>query len=188
MKLYIKYMVSNRCKWAVKEILKQLELHFVFVELGEVEILENLSDNMSLELKKSLKELGLELMEDKRAVLIEKIKNAIIEMIYHPEEMTKVNISNYLSDKLNYDYNYLSTLFTQVQGISIEHFIILHKIERIKELLAYNEMNISEISLMMNYSSAAHLSNQFKNITGLSPLNFKKQMDKRRNPIEEIGK
>jgi len=186
MKLYIKYMVSNRCKMAVKEELKKLGLHFIVVDLGEVEIMETITPVQRESLKKSLLDSGLELMDDKRAVLIEKIKNIIIEMIHHSDEMIKTNFSDYLSEKLNHDYTYLANLFSEVQGSTIEHFIINHKIERIKELIIYDELNITEIAWKMNYSSVAHLSNQFKKVTGLSPSHFKQLKDKRRSQIEDI--
>ncbi len=186
LKLFIKYMVSNRCKMAVKEILKKLGLHFIVVELGEVEVMENLSAEQREDLKSDLLDAGLELMDDKRAVLIEKIKNAIIEMVHYSEEPIKVNFSDYLSEKLKHDYTYLANLFSEVQGTTIEHFIINHKIERIKELIIYDELTISEIAWKMNYSSVAHLSNQFKKVTGLSPSHFKKMKVKRRNQIEDI--
>jgi len=186
MKLYIKYMVSNRCKMAVKEELKKLGLHFIVVDLGEVEIMETITPEQRESLKASLYDSGLELMDDKRAVLIEKIKNTIIEMIHHSDEMIKTNFSDYLSEKLNHDYTYLANLFSEVQGTTIEHFIINHKIERIKELIIYDELNITEIAWKMNYSSVAHLSNQFKKVTGLSPSHFKQLKDKRRSQIEDI--
>lgn len=180
-------MVSNRCKMAVKEELKKLGLHFIVVDLGEVEIMENISMEQREKLKFSLLNSGLELMDDKKAMLIEKIKNVIIEMVHHSTENIKVNFSDYLSEKLNHDYTYLSNLFSEVQGTTIEQFIISHKTERIKELIIYGELNITEIAWKMNYSSVAHLSSQFKKVTGLSPSHFKQMKDKRRNPIEEIG-
>jgi AraC-like DNA-binding protein len=179
-------MVSTRCKMAVKEELKKLGLHFIVVDLGEVEIMENISAEEREQLKIALLNSGLELMDDKRAVLIEKIKNVIIEMVHHSDEMIKTNFSDFLSEKLNHDYTYLANLFSEVQGTTIEHFIISHKIERIKELIIYDELNITEIAWKMNYSSVAHLSNQFKKVTGLSPSHFKQLKDKRRRPIEEI--
>ena len=180
-------MVSNRCKMAVKEELKKLGLHFIVVDLGEVEIMENISEEKREQLKIGLLSSGLELMDDKRAMLIEKIKNIIIEMVHHSDGLIKINFSDFLSEKLNHDYTYLANLFSEVQGSTIEHFIISHKIERIKELIIYNELNITEIAFKMNYSSVAHLSNQFKKVTGLSPSHFKNLKDKRRSPIEEIG-
>ena len=188
MKLHIKYMVSNRCKMAVKDELKKLGLHFIVVDLGEVDIMENISTDQREQLKTALLVSGLELMDDKKAVLIEKIKNVIIEMVHHTDDgMIKINFSDFLSEKLNYDYTYMANLFSEVQGTTIEQFIILHKIERIKELIIYDELNITEIAYKMNYSSVAHLSNQFKKMTGLSPSHFKQLKDKRRNSIEQIG-
>lgn len=180
-------MVSSRCKMAVKEELKKLGLHFIVVELGEVEIMENLTIEQRELVKIALLNSGLELMDDKRAMLIEKIKNAIIQMVHHTDELIKVNFSDYLSEKLNHDYTYLANLFSEVQGTTIEQFIISHKVERIKELIIYGELNITEIAWKMNYSSVAHLSNQFKKVTGLSPSHFKQLKDKRRSPIEDVG-
>jgi AraC-like DNA-binding protein len=179
-------MVSNRCKMAVKEELKKLDLHFIVVDLGEVEIMENLDDEQRILLKKALLASGLELMDDKKAMLIERIKNVIIELVHHSEEEIKINFSNHLSEKLHYDYTYMANLFSEVQGTTIEQFIIAHKIERIKELIIYGELNITEIAWKMNYSSVAHLSNQFKKMTGLSPSHFRNLKDKRRLPIEDI--
>jgi len=180
-------MVSARCKMAVKEELKKLGLHFIVVDLGEVEIMENISAEQRQELKTALLNSGLELMDDKRAMLIEKIQNVITEMIHYSEEIPKMNYSDFISEKLDYDYTYLSNLFSEVKGITIQQFIIIHKIERAKELLLYDELNLTEISYKLHYSSVAHLSNQFKKITGLTPSDYKKMKDKRRRPIEEIG-
>jgi AraC-like DNA-binding protein len=180
-------MVSNRCKMAVKDELRNLGLHFIVVDLGEVEIMENISMDQRETLKANLLRSGLELMDDKKAMLIEKIKTVIIEMVHHSDEIIKVNFSDYLSEKMNHDYTYLSNLFSEVQGTTIEQFIISHKTERIKELIIYGEHNITEIAWKMGYSSVAHLSSQFKKVTGLSPSHFKQMKDKRRSPIEEIG-
>ncbi len=180
-------MVSNRCKMMVKDELKKLGLHFIIVDLGVVEIMEDISDEKRELLKANLIESGLELMDDKRAILIEKVKNVIIQMIHYAEEPIKVTFSEHLSEKLNQNYTYLANLFSEVQGTTIEQFMILHKVERIKELIIYDELNITEIAWKMNYSSVAHLSTQFKKITGLSPSHFKSLKDKRRNPIEELG-
>ncbi len=187
MKLFIKYMVSTRCKMVVKEELKKIGLHFIIVDLGEIEIMENISEDKRALLRKGLANSGLELMDDKKAILIEKIKNVIIEMVHYSEEMPKVNYSDYISEKLHHDYTYLSNIFSEVKGMTIQQFIITHKIERAKELLLYDEYNLTEISYKLNYSSVAHLSNQFKKVTGLTPSHFKKLKEKRRNPIEEIG-
>jgi AraC-like DNA-binding protein len=171
----------------VKDVLKNLGLHFMVVDLGEVEIMEDINEETRNELKKALIVSGLELMDDKKAMLIEKINNVITEMIHYSDEAPKMNYSDYISDKLKYDYTYLSNLFSEVKGITIQQFIIIHKIERAKELLLYDEMNLTEISYKLHYSSVAHLSNQFKKVTGLSPSQFKNLKDKRRKPIEEIG-
>jgi AraC-like DNA-binding protein len=187
LKLHIKYMVSNRCKMAVKEELKKFGLHFIVVDLGEVEIMENISTEQRERLKIALLGVGFELMDDRKAVLIEQIKNVIVEMVHHTEETIKTNFSDFLSKKLNYDYTYMANLFSEVQGTTIEQFIISHKIERIKELIIYDELNITQIAWKMNYSSVAHLSNQFKKVTGLSPSHFKQLKNKRRSPIEEVG-
>lgn len=186
MKLYIKYMVSNRCKMAVKDELKKLGLHFILVDLGEIEIMENITVEKRESLRIGLRTSGLELMDDKRAVLIEKVKNVIIEMVHYSDEIPKVNYSEYIAEKLKFDYTYLSNVFSEVKGITIQQFIITHKIERVKELLIYDEMSLTQISYKMHYSSVAHLSNQFKKITGLTPSQFKKLKNRKRNPIEEI--
>jgi AraC-like DNA-binding protein len=186
LKLYIKYMVSTRCKMVVKEELKKLGLHFILVELGVVDIMENISIEQHDQIKEALLKSGLELMDDKKAVLIERIRNIIIEMVHYSEELPKTNFSDYLSEKLNYDYTYLANLFSDVQGTTIEKYIIAHKIERVKELIIYDELNLTEIAWLMHYSSVAHLSNQFKKITGLTPSHFKNLKNKRRNPIEDV--
>lgn len=173
---------------AVKDALKKLGLHFIVVDLGEVEVMETITAEQREHLTHILRESGLELMDDKRAVLVERIKNSIIEMVHYNEEQIKVNFSDFISNKLKHDYTYLANLFSEIQGTTIEHFIISHKIERIKELIIYDELNITEIAWKMNYSSVAHLSNQFKKVTGLSPSHFKQLKNKRRKPIEEIEK
>ena len=180
-------MVSARCKMVVKDELKKLGLHFIVVDLGEVEIMENISNDVRDKLKSALFNSGLELMDDKKAVLIEKIKNVIIDMIHYSDEVPKMNYSDYISEKLHHDYTYLSNIFSEVKGITIQQFIIIHKIERAKELMLYDELNLTEISYKLHYSSVAHLSNQFKKITGLTPSHFKQLKDKRRSPIEDIG-
>ena len=187
MKLYIKYMVSIRCKMLVKSELKNLGLHFIVVELGEIEIMENISAGQREQLKLALAQSGLELMDDQKASLIEKIKKVIIEMVHYADELPKIKNSDYLSEKLNYDYTYIANLFSEVAGITIEHYIIEHKIERVKELLLYDELNLTQISYKMSYSSVAHLSNQFKKVTGLTPSQFKQLKDKRRKSLEDVG-
>ncbi|WP_395047722.1 ATP-binding protein, partial [Flavobacterium sp.] len=173
MKLYIKNMVSNRCKIIVKDILNEFDLDYVVVDFGEVEIMQNISENQREELRKLLSESGLELMDDKKSVLIEKIKNTIIEIINSSNEGNKINFSHSLSEKVNHNYNYIANLFSEIQGVTIEQFIISLKVARIKELIIYGDLNISEIAWKMNYSSVAHLSSQFKKVTGLSPSHFR---------------
>ena len=180
-------MVSLRCKMMVKEVLKDLDLHFIVVDLGEVEIMEELIPEQREELKKALLLSGLELMDGKKAILIERITNVITEMIHGSDELPIMNYSNHISEKLHYDYTYLSNLFSEVKGMTIQQFIIIHKVERVKELIIYDELNITEIAWKLNYSSVAHLSNQFKKVTGFSPTHFKQLKQKRRNPIEDIG-
>ncbi len=185
-KLYIKYMVSLRCKMMVKEELKKLGIKYVAVELGMVEILEDLTQEQREQLKVNLHKSGLELLDNKKSILIEKIKNVITEMIHYSDELPKVNYSEYISEKLGYDYTYLANTFSEVKGITIQQFIINHKIERVKELLLYDELNLTEISYKLNYSSVAHLSNQFKKVTGLSPSFYKQLGQKRKNNLENL--
>jgi AraC-like DNA-binding protein len=180
-------MVSNRCKMVVKDELKKLGFHFIFVDLGEIEIMEDLTGGQLDQLRTALLDSGLELMDDKRAILIEKIKTLIVEMVHDSNDLTKINHSDYISEKLKMDYTYLSNIFSEVKGTTIQQYIITHKIEKVKELIMYGELNLTEIAYKLNYSSVAHLSNQFKKITGLSPSHFKQLKDKRRSPIEEIG-
>ncbi|HEX7754575.1 MAG TPA: AraC family transcriptional regulator [Niabella sp.] len=186
LKLYIKNMVCIRCKMVVKDELVNLGLHYSLIELGEIEVIENITNEQREFLKIALLKSGLELMDDKKSVLIQKIKNAIIELVHYSEEPLAVNLSGYLSDKLHYNYTYLANLFSEVQGITIEKFFIAHKIERVKELLVYNELKLTEIAYLMHYSSVAHLSNQFKKVTGLTPSHFKQLKDKRRSMLDNL--
>jgi len=179
-------MVSARCKMVVKEELKKLGLHYIVVHLGEIEILEEIKTIQRETLKIALQKSGLELMDDKKAILIEKIKNVIVEMVHYSDQPLKVTFSVFLAEKLQHDYTYLSNLFSEVVGTTIEHFIIAHKIERVKELIVYGELNLTEISYLLNYSSVAHLSNQFKKVTGLTPSHFKKLKRKRLNSLEAL--
>lgn len=186
MRLYIKHMVSNRCKIIVQIELERLNIPYKNIELGYVDLKDPLPEVQWKKLNKALNETGLELMEDKKAIMIEKIKRVIIEMVHYSNELPKVKYSCYISEKLSRDYNYLSTCFSEVTGTSIEHFIILHKIERVKELLMYNEYTLTEISYKMDYSSVAHLSNQFKKVTGVTPSSFKKMKNKKRIALEQL--
>lgn len=170
----------------VKEELKKLGLHYSIVDLGMVEIYEDIEPEQREELKLGLFRSGLELLDDKKSILIEKIKNVIIEMIHYSEELPKVNYSDHISEKLSHDYTYLSNTFSEVKGITIQQYIIFHKIERVKELLLYDELTLTEISYRMQYSSVAHLSNQFKKVTGLSPSFYKSLRQKRKGNLENL--
>lgn len=186
MKIFIKYMVSIRCKMLVKSELDKLHIPYTSVELGEVNLEHNITSEQRQQLNAALKKSGLELMDDKKAMLIERIKNVIIEMVHYIDEPPLTKFSTFLSEKLNHDYTYLANLFSEVTGTTIEHFIIMHKIERVKELLVYDELNLTEIAFKMRYSSVGHLSNQFKKVTGLSPSHFKQMKDKRLNNLENL--
>ena len=179
-------MVCIRCKMVVKEELSKLGLHYTSVELGEVNILENISALQQYQFNVALLKSGLELIEDKKSVLIQKIKNVIIELVHYSEEPLAINFSDYLSQQLQLDYTYLANLFSEVQGTTIEHFIIAHKIERVKEMLVYDELNLTEIAYQMHYSSVAHLSAQFKKVTGLTPSHFKQIKTKRLAMLEDV--
>jgi AraC-like DNA-binding protein len=170
----------------VKDELTKLGILYNVVELGEVTILENMSAAQQELFRIALLKSGLELMDDKKSVLIQKIKNIIVELVHYSEEPLKINLSDYLSQTLHHDYTYLANLFSVVQGITIERFYISHKIERVKELLVYDEFSLTEIADMMHYSSVSHLSNQFKKVTGLSPSHFKRLKEKRRSMLEDL--
>ena len=186
MDLHIKNMVSNRCKMIVKSELEKLGINYNTLNLGEVEITDDLSEENKNLLNINLKKSGLGLIEDKKSILVEKIKNSIIELVHYSEDQIKINFSDYLSQKLDFDYTYLANLFSEHQGITIEHFFLSHKIERVKELLIYGELNITEIADRMHYSSVAHLSNQFKKMTGLTPSAYKHLKVKKRKPLEKV--
>lgn len=185
MKLFIKNMVSLRCKLLVKAELDKVGIAYSKVELGEVEIIGELSMAQRGKLQRVLLESGLELMDDDKVKLLEKIKNVIIEMVHYADDLPQVNFSDYLSNKIGIDYKRLSTLFSQTKGVTIEHYIILHKIEKVKELLIYDELTLSEIAYRMHYSSAAHLSNQFKKVTGLTPTFFR-SLRLQRRALEDL--
>lgn len=179
-------MVSLRCKMLVKEELKKLGLDYVKLNLGMVETMGEITHEKRIQLKNNLLKSGLELLDDKKSILIERIKNVIVEMVHYNDEIPKTNYSGYLSEKLGYDYTYLANTFSEVQGITIQHYIIKHKIEKAKELLLYNELNLAEIAYKLHYSSPSHLSNQFKKVTGLTPSFFKKMKKKRRQNLENL--
>lgn len=185
-KLYIKYMVSLRCKLKVMEELKKLGIKYVVIDLGMVELFEDITQEQRERLRQNLLKSGLELLDDKRSILVERVKNLIVEMIHYSDELPKINYSDYICEKLGYDYTYLSNLFSEVKGIKIQQYIIIHKIERAKELILYDELNLSEISYKLHYSSVAHFSNQFRKITGLTPSYYKKLKQKRKYNLEDL--
>lgn len=179
-------MVSLRCKLFVADELKKLSIPYLAINLGEVILERHITEEENEKLNLGLKKRGLELMDTKKSRLIEKIKNVVVEMVHYSDELPKVNFSEFLSEKLKHNYTYLANLFSETQGITIEHFIINHKIERVKELIIYDELNLSEIAWKMHYSSVAHLSNQFKRVTGLTPTFFKSLKHKKREMLEEV--
>ncbi|MCC5923262.1 MAG: helix-turn-helix transcriptional regulator [Crocinitomicaceae bacterium] len=186
MKIFIQNMVSLRCKLMVKYQLDKLNIAYKSIELGEVELVLPISPTIKTVLGTALHQSGLELMDDKRAMLIEKIINTVVEMVHHTEERPGLNFSNFLSEKLQMDYQKLSNVFSQTKGVTIEQFIILHKVERIKELIIYDELNLTEIAYKLHYSSVSHLSNQFKRVTGLTPTFFKSLKKRKRINLEDI--
>lgn len=179
-------MVCIRCQMVVKAELEKFGLHYRSVNIGEADILEELNQEQLELLDKSLKKSGLQLIDNKKSILVEKIKSVIIELVHYSEEQLKVNLSDFLSEKLNHDYTYLANLFSEVKGTTIEKFYLNHRIEKVKELIVYDQLNLTEIAFKMHYSSAAHLSNQFKKITGLSPSHFKNLKDLRRGTLENV--
>ncbi|RXM51732.1 AraC family transcriptional regulator [Chryseobacterium sp. CH25] len=179
-------MVSLRCKMVVHQELDRLGIKNAVVDLGTVELLEDISSEQRQLLKENLLTTGLEVLDDKKSILIEKIKNVVIEMIHYSDELPKENFSDYVSEKLGYDYTYLANTFSEVKGMTLQHFIIINKVEKVKELLLYDELNLTEISYKLNYSSVAHLSNQFKKITGLSPSFYKQLKQRRLGNLEDL--
>jgi AraC-like DNA-binding protein len=179
-------MVSLRCKMVVHQELERLGIKNAIVDLGTVELLDDISVELRQILKENLLKTGLEVLDDKKSILIEKIKNVVIEMIHYSEELPKENFSDYVSEKLGYDYTYLANTFSEVKGMTLQHFIIINKVEKVKELLLYDELNLTEISYKLNYSSVAHLSNQFKKITGLSPSFYKQLKQRRLGNLEDL--
>lgn len=186
MKIYIKNMVCNRCIMVVKNELEKLGFQPVNLKLGEVEFQKEIDDVEKSTINNHLKGFGFELIDDKKSRIIEKIKNVIIEQVHHQDNHVKTNLSDVLSSKLHHDYNYLSNLFSEVEGTTIEKYFISQKIEKVKELLVYDELSLSEIAFRLNYSSVAYLSNQFKKITGLTPSHFKQIREDKRKPLDEV--
>ena len=181
-------MVCNRCRMVVKTELEKLGLQPLSVNLGEIELAEKPTSGQLSALKDNLSALGFELIDDKKGRTIEKIKNLVIELIHHAEEQTKLKYSEYLSQKLNRDYSSLSKLFSEVEGLTIEQYIINQKIEKVKELLVYDELSLSEIAWRLGYSSVAHLSAQFKKVSGLTPSFYKDKGMHQRKGLDEVGK
>ena len=186
MNLYIKNMVCNRCIMVVRAELEKFGLHPVSVELGEVEIADDINEEEKEALDDVLNQLGFQLISDKKSRWIEQIKKVLVELVHHQEEQVKTNLSIYISEKLHHDYSYLSNLFSEVQGVTIEQYYIAQKIERVKELLVYDELSLSEIADELNYSSVSHLSKQFKKVTGLTPTHFRQVKEKKRKPLDEV--
>ncbi len=186
MKLYVKYMVSLRCKMIVKQELIKLGIKYVSIELGIIDVYDEISTDDYAALKVGLSHYGLELLDDKKAILIEKIKSVIVEMIHYSEELPPLKYSEYIAKKLGYNYTYLANIFSEVKGITIQQYIIINKIEKVKEMILYNDLNLTEIARLLNYSSVAHLSHQFKKITGLTPSYFRKLRDQKRTSIEDL--
>ncbi len=186
MKLYVKNMACLSCKVFVKEALEELEIHTVKVELGEIETKEDLTKDDKEKLSKKIKKVGLEILENKQGLLIEKIRKVVVEYVYHTEEKIITNFSYFLSSKLNYSYTYLSNFFSEVEATTIEQYVIAMKIERIKELIMFEDFTLTEIAYKLHYSSVAHLSSQFKKVTGLTPSHFKALKKKRRIAIQNL--
>lgn len=185
-KLYIKNMVCDRCKMVVKTELEKLRINPSNVDLGEVTLDRSIDESQKQQIKSTLNRLGFELIDDKRSRLIEQIKTLIIELVHYNNNELRINLSDYLSQKLHHDYNYISNLFSEIEGTTIEKYFIAQKIEKVKELLVYDELTLSEIAFRLNYSSTAHLSSQFKKVTGLTPSHFKKVKTNKRKPLDEV--
>jgi len=179
-------MVSLRCIMLVKSELEKLGLQYESVELCEVDITDDISPEQRENLTNTLKEAGLEVMQDKKSILVERIKAAIIDLVHNTDEQIKINLSSHLSEKLNHNYTYLGFLFSEVKGVTIEKFYLSHKIEKVKELLIYDELSLTEIAWKLHYSSVAHLSNQFRKMTGLTPSQFKKLKNKKHQALEDV--
>lgn len=186
MKLYIKHMVSSRCILLVQNELKKMDIRDARVELGEVQIKKNISQSQREELGAGLAKIGLELISDKRFILIEKIKHVIIKVVHLTDKVLKVKFSEHLSKTLGYSYTYLANIFSKTTGTTIEKQVIKHKIERAKELIIYDELTLTEIAFKLNYSSVGHLSNQFKKVTGYTPSTFKRLSHKKRIELENV--
>jgi len=184
--IFIKNMVCDRCIMVVQNELEKLGLDAKNIKLGEVILSKEITSLEKENLSKTLEPLGFEVIDDKKGRIIEKIKNIIIDLVHHQDSDVKTNLSDVLSDKLHHDYNYLSNLFTEVEGTTIEKYFIAQKVEKVKELLVYDELSLSEIANRLNYSSVAYLSNQFKKVTGLTPRHFKQIKEDKRKPLDKV--
>lgn len=180
MKFYIKYMLCQRCVNKVEEALLASNLRGATIFMGEIELAKPISKEQIDLLRREVLKLGMELIDNKRVAVIEQIKRVINDLIDRGEDELKTNLSDYLSDKLNYNYTYLANLFSEYEGVTIAHFVMVRKIEKVKELMLHYDLNLTEISYKMHYSSVAHLSNQFKKMTGMTPSKFKSLMTKHR--------
>ncbi|MEL1239497.1 AraC family transcriptional regulator [Flavobacterium flavipallidum] len=186
MKIYIKNMVCGRCEMVVKSLFESMNISVLSVKLGEVEIDASLNESEKQQLSEQLKALGFELLDDKISKTIERIKNLIVTLVHHQNEQLKMNLSSYIADDLKQDYSVLSNMFSENEGITIEHYFISQKIEKVKELMNYNELSLSEIAFQLNYTDVAHLSNQFKKITGMSPTAYKQSQENSRREIDKL--
>lgn len=186
MKLYIRNMVCSRCKLVVKEELEKFHLHPLQVDLGEIEIEENLKSEQVKQLNKALQKFGFEIIDSKKSKIIEKTKILILDLVHQRKAKLRTNLSTYLAAETQTEYNYLSNLFAEVEGTTIEQYFIAQKVEKVKEFLVYDELTLSEIAFELNYSSVAHLSKQFKKVVGLAPSHFKELKDKKRLPIDKL--
>ncbi|WP_312824408.1 AraC family transcriptional regulator [Epilithonimonas sp.] len=184
--IFIKNMVCDRCIMVVQNKLEKLGLDAKNIKLGEVILSKEITSLEKENLSKTLEPLGFEVIDDKKGRIIEKIKNIIIDLVHHQDSDVKTNLSDVLSDKLHHDYNYLSNLFSEVEGTTIEKYFIAQKVEKVKELLVYDELSLSEIANRLNYSSVAYLSNQFKKVTGLTPSHFKQIKEDKRKPLDKV--
>lgn len=186
LKLFIKNMLCVRCQMVVKAELEKLGLHYNYVKIGEADVVKDMLPAQLEAFNLGLKKAGLVLMDDKKSILVEKIRSIIIELVHFTEDQIKVNLSDFLSEKLGYDYTYLANLFSEINGVTIEKFYLTHKIERVKELIVYGDLNLSEIAWKMHYSSVAHLSNQFKKLTGMTPTHFKMLKNKSLDSLNDV--
>lgn len=184
--IFIKNMVCDRCVMVVQNELEKLGLDAKNIKLGEVILSKEITSLEKENLSKTLEPLGFEVIDDKKGRIIEKIKNIIIDLVHHQDSDVKTNLSDVLSDKLHHDYNYLSNMFSEVEGTTIEKYFIAQKVEKVKELLVYDELSLSEIANRLNYSSVAYLSNQFKKVTGLTPSHFKQIKEDKRKPLDKV--